>query len=69
MRFLGWLFSVGSRHYRDMRRYERGGVGARIFSIIISLLFIAASLGLEYWFLSSIITGGSLVGELQKLWL
>ena len=67
MRFLGWLFSVGSRHYRDMRRYERGGVGARIFSIIISLLFIAASLGLEYWFLSSIMTGGSLGGGIAKV--
>lgn len=50
-----------------MRRYERGGIGARIFSIIISLLFIAASLGLEYWFLSSIMTGGSLGGGIAKV--
>ena len=67
MKFLGWLFSVPSRHYRDMRRYEKGGVGARIFSIIISLLFIGAALGLEYWFLSSLMTGGSLGGGIAKV--
>ena len=38
MSFLGWLFSIPSRHYRDMRRYERGGVGARIFAIILEFL-------------------------------
>ena len=37
MEFLGWLFSIPSRHYRDMRRYERGGVGARIFALAVEL--------------------------------
>lgn len=67
MNFLGWLFSIPSRHYRDMRRYERGGVGARIFAIILSMLFIGAALGLEYWFLSSLMTGGSLGGGIAKV--
>ncbi len=67
MGFLGWLFSVPSRHYRDMRRYEKGGIGARVFSIIISMLFIGAALGLEYWFFSSLMTGGSLGGGIAKV--
>ena len=67
MKFLGWLFSVPSRHYRDMRRYEKGGVGARIFAIILSMLFVGAALGLEYWFLSSLMTGGSLGGGIAKV--
>lgn len=67
MGFLGWLFSVPSRHYRDMRRYEKGGVGARVFAIIISLVFVGAALGLEYWFLSSLMTGGSLGGGIAKV--
>ncbi len=67
MKFLGWLFSISSRHYRDIRRYEKGGIGARIFSIILSMLFIGASLGLEYWFLSSLMTGGSLGGGITKV--
>ncbi len=67
MKFFEWLFSIPSRHYRDMRRYEKGGVGARIFSIIISLLFIGAALGIEYWFFSSIMTGGSLGGGIAKV--
>ena len=66
MKFLGWLFSVSSRHYRDMRRYERGGVGARIFAIILSMLFVGAALGLEYWFFSSLMTEGSLGGGTAK---
>ena len=66
MQFLSWLFSVPSRHYRDMRRYEKGGVGARIFSIIISLIFIGITLGVEYWFFSSLMTAGSLGGGIAK---
>ena len=66
MKFLGWLFSISSRHYRDIRRYEKGGMGARIFSIIISLLFIGAALGVEYLFITSIFTAGSLGGGLAK---
>ena len=66
MRFFVWLFSVRSRHYRDTRRYENGGVGARIFSIIISLFFIGIALGAEYWFLSSLMTEGSLGGGIAK---
>lgn len=62
MKFLGWLFSISSRHYRDIRRYEKGGMGARIFSIIISLLFIGAALGVEYLFITSILTAGLLGG-------
>ena len=50
-----------------MRRYEKGGVGARIFAIILSTLFICAALGLEYWFLSSLMTGGSLGGGIAKV--
>ena len=66
MEFLGWLFSISSRHYRDIRRYEKGGMGARIFSIIISLLFIGAALGVEYLFITSIFTAGSLGGGIAK---
>ena len=66
MKFLGWLFSISSRHYRDIRRYENGGMGARIFSIIISLLFIGAALGVEYLFITSILTAGSLGGGVAK---
>ena len=66
MKFISWLFNVSGRHYADIRRYEKGGVGARIFSIVFSALLVAASLLIEYWFINSLTTEGSLGGGITK---
>lgn len=59
MKFLAWVFSVSQRHYREIRRYEKGGTGIRVFTIVFSLVLIAACLGLEYWFFSYLYDGGT----------
>ena len=49
MKFFKWLFNVGNRHYGDIRRYEKGKIGTRIFVILLLLGLVAGTLGLEYW--------------------
>lgn len=49
MRFLRWLFNVHSRHAGDIRRYEKGKIGTRIFTLILTLILSAGTLALEYW--------------------
>ena len=66
MKFISWLFNVSGRHYADIRRYEKGGAGARIFSIVFSALLVGASLLIEYWFINSLTTDGSLGGGIAK---
>ena len=52
MKFLSWLFNFSARHAGDMRRYEKGKTGTRIFVIILLTLLAAATLGVEYWAIS-----------------
>lgn len=54
MRFFVWLLNAGARHHFGIRRYEKGGMGIRIITILVALLFIGASLGLEYWLFTSL---------------
>lgn len=49
MKFLRWFFNFSSRHAGDMRRYEKGKTGTRIFVIILLTLLAVATLGVEYW--------------------
>lgn len=49
MKFLKWLFNVSNRHSGDIRRYEKGKIGTRIFVILLLLGLVAGTLGLEYW--------------------
>ncbi len=46
----GWIFGVRRRYAWEIRRYEKGGLGRRVFAIILSLFFLGATAGLEYWF-------------------
>ena len=52
MKFLSWLFNFSARHASDMRRYEKGKTGTRIFVILLLTLLAAATLGVEYWAIS-----------------
>ena len=52
MKFLSWIFNLSARHAGDMRRYEKGKTGTRIFVIILLTLLAAATLGVEYWAIS-----------------
>lgn len=49
MKFLKWVFNIESRHYGDIKRYEKGKIGTRIFVILLLFGFVGASLALEYW--------------------
>ncbi len=50
MKLISWLFSATRRHFREVNKYERGGKGRRIFTILLTLLLVGASAGLQYWF-------------------
>ncbi len=52
MKFLSWLFNFSARHASDMRRYEKGKTGTRIFVMILLTFLVAATLGVEYWAIS-----------------
>lgn len=49
MKFLTWLFRINVRHGGDLRRYEKGKTGTRIFVIVLLFALVAATLGAEYW--------------------
>ncbi len=51
MKFLNWVFSIRSRHKAAVNRYENGGF-SKIFSFIVTLMFIALSFVTQYFFLS-----------------
>lgn len=63
MKFFRWIFSVSQRHRRGIRRYEKGGAGVRIFTLILMLAFSAAALALEWWSIS-LLAENILVGVL-----
>lgn len=67
MRFLLWLFDASRRHYGGIRRYEKGGTGVRILTLILSLLFLGVTLGLEYWLLSSLHNNSAFGGGVGKV--
>ena len=52
MKFFRWIFSVSQRHRRGIRRYEKGGAGVRIFTLILMLVLAGAALALEWWSIS-----------------
>lgn len=52
MKFFRWIFSVSQRHRRGIRRYEKGGAGVRIFTLILMLILAGAALALEWWSIS-----------------
>ena len=68
MKFFSWLFSASQRHYRGIRRYEKGGAGVRIFTLILMLGFSAAALALEWWSIS-LFAENFLVGLLAFIFL
>lgn len=49
MKFPAWLFHINVRHGGDLRRYEKGKTGTRIFVIVLLLALVAGTLGAEYW--------------------
>ena len=49
MKFLLKLFDITSRHHGDVRRYERGGIIQRIFTVILVTALAVLSLWLEDW--------------------
>ncbi len=49
MNFFRWFFSVKTRHRAGIRRYEKGGAGMRIVTIVVILAAVGAALGLEIW--------------------
>lgn len=61
MGFFLWLFDVSNRHQGEMRRYEKGGLGTRITSLIILIALVTITLLIEYWcinlFKSSFVLG------------
>ena len=59
MKFLSWLFSISKRHYNDAVRYEKGKAVSKIFIIILMLLLVGLTLGVEYWALTTMQAGGS----------
>lgn len=59
MKFLSWLFNMSVRHHNDAIRYERGKATSKIFIIILMLLFVGLTLGVEYWALTTMQSGGS----------
>lgn len=46
---LRWFFSVRGRHHGGIRRYEKGGTGVRIVTLILMLALCGASFALEWW--------------------
>lgn len=49
MKFLSWIFNINRRHAWDIRRYEKGKLGTKIMAIVLLLLLVGATLGIEYW--------------------
>lgn len=66
MKFLGWLFNASSRHRLGIRMYEKGKVGIRLITLLVSLAIVAVAFLIEYWFFSSLMTEGSLGGGTNK---
>lgn len=52
MKFLKWIFNVSSRHRGDIRRYEKGGIGNRIFVLFLMIGLVIGTLALQYWALN-----------------
>ena len=68
MKFLSWLFQMSVRHNGDARRYEKGGVFSRIFAMIVMVVLVGATVGVEVWSFSvySTTTEGMLGGFLAS---
>lgn len=49
MKLLNWIFNVKARHRSGIRRYEKGKVGARVWTVIEMLILVGATVGLEIW--------------------
>lgn len=49
MKLIVWIFSIFSRHFRLINRYEKGGIGRRVYIMILTLVLFAISLGLSYY--------------------
>lgn len=42
------ILSIPGRHWRGMRRYENGGAGVRIFTLILMIAFAALAIWMVY---------------------
>ncbi len=66
MKFLSWLFNLSQRHRAGIDKYRSGGWGARLISLIVSLVFAALTVGA--WFALRNYTGNAAanvdIGEL-----
>lgn len=69
MKFLRWLFNINKRHSREIREYENGKIGNRIFSIFFLLLLVGGAIGLEYWCINLFNNGVFLNGLLVLIFL
>lgn len=69
MRFLRWIFNISSRHAGDIRRYEKGKIGTKIFTIILTLILSAGTLALEYWSINLFESGNWALGLFVVLFL
>ena len=67
MKFLGWLFNASSRHRLGIRMYEKGKVGIRLITLLVSLAIVAVAFLIEYWFFSSLMTKDSFGGGSDKV--
>ena len=54
MKLLIWIFSIFSRHFRLINRYEKGGIGRRVYIMILTLVLAGISLGLSYYVVESL---------------
>ncbi|MGN0814737.1 MAG: hypothetical protein ACI4MH_05870 [Candidatus Coproplasma sp.] len=52
MKVLNWFFNVKSRHRADVKRYENGKIGVRIFVLIEMLILVGATVAVELWCLN-----------------
>ncbi len=57
MKFIAWLFNISARHTIAGRKYENGGVGRRVYALIIMLVLAGLTAGAELWFTTLVNSG------------
>ncbi len=51
MKLILWILNITNRHSKDIYRYQRGGIGVRVATIVISFLFAGLTVASEMFFL------------------
>lgn len=52
MKVLNYILNIESRHFAEIRAFSKGKIITRILAIFLELLFIAATLAVEFWAIS-----------------